>query len=112
VRSGERDRATQERGQRHEDARGRPGEQLGLHGDGGIGVEFEGVVWAAGAGPGAGLGTGADGISPVSAGHHPAALSDHPERAQDSVSAAGLQWVAEGLLCDLQAPRGFRGWLS
>ena len=37
------------------DASQRSGEQLGVYGDGGLGVEFEGVVWVAGAGSGAGL---------------------------------------------------------
>jgi hypothetical protein len=34
------------------DAGQRPGEQLGLHGEGGLGVEFEGLVRVAGASPG------------------------------------------------------------
>ena len=47
VRSGEPDRAAQERRARADDAGGRPGEQLGVHGDGLVGVEPEGVERAA-----------------------------------------------------------------
>ena len=48
LRSGEPHRATQERRQGHEHAGGQPAEQLGLHGDGGVGLEPQGL-----AGPGA-----------------------------------------------------------
>src|SRR6266536_4102841 len=106
LRSGECDRATQERGQCDADAGGRLGEQLGVHGDGSVGVEFEGVVWALGAGPGAWVGVGANGIPAVSTGDHSCALSNSANRAQDCVPAAGLQWLAEGLLGDVQADRG------
>ena len=44
LRPGERDRAVEERGERAAGAGLRPGEQLGLHGDGGAGVEPEELV--------------------------------------------------------------------
>ena len=96
MRPGKRDRAVEERGQRDANAGQRSGEQLGVHGHGGVGLESEGVVWAIGAGSGS-----RHGISAVPARDHSAAGADHPVRAQDCVSAAGLQRLAEGFLCDL-----------
>lgn len=91
---------------RDADAGGRPGEQLGLHGDGGAGVESESVVWAAGARPRAGAGVGADGVPALLARHPLAALSDCAHGTEARVSAAGLQRVVERLLGDLPADRG------
>ena len=87
LRSGEPDRPAQGRRARADDAGGRPGEQLGVHGDGLAGVEPEGLERPAGPGIAAARGQArggetdvvADGVRDVLRGVHPDAVPDRAE---------------------------------
>src|SRR5258705_481652 len=65
MRPGERDRAIEEWSQCDAHARQRSVEQLGLHGDGGAGLESQELVWVARAGARTRTGTGADGVPAI-----------------------------------------------
>ena len=93
-------------------ARGQSGEQLGLHGDGGLGVESEGLV---GAVADAALGTlagaisagasdrAANGVQNVRQCVRAAALSDYSSGSAANLSRAQLESVAEGVLPHVRA---------
>ena len=89
LRPGEPDRAAQGRRAGPDGAGGRPGEQLGVHGDGVAGVEPEGVGGVAGAGgapacseaPGGEADAVADGVRDVPRGDDRDAVPDRAERA-------------------------------
>src|SRR3954452_21403455 len=102
MRPGKPDRATQGWGQGPGDAGGRPGEQRGLHGDGGPGVEPEGMggVAAARARPVVGEAScgeafvAADGVRHVLRGDDPGAVPGRADIPADRVPFAVVEPVA------------------
>src|SRR5512135_15540 len=105
LRPGEPDRPVEGRGEGAGDAGGRPGEQLGLYGDGLSGVEPEGVVGVAGAGASpvggeASCGEGVaatDGVLDILRGADPGAVPDRQGSRSDRLSPAVLESVAGGV---------------
>src|SRR6478609_10482492 len=85
---------------------GQPGEQLGVHGDDGVGVEPEGVVRAVGPRAPASQGSSsraeawavADGVQDVRERDHPDAVPDHSRGSPPVVPAAVVERVAECVL--------------
>ena len=86
----------------------KPGEQLGLHGDGGLSLESQSVVWVADAQPGTRVGISADGVSTLFARDRAAALSDRAHGSAGDLPYSGIQRLVAGLLCDVgtSAPTG------
>ena len=105
LRPGEPDRATQEWREGVGDAGGQPGEQLGVHGDGVVGLEPEGVGGAAAAGgaparpgtPGREAVAVADGIRDVPRGADRDAVPDRAEWPSVDLPAAVVEPVARGV---------------
>ena len=85
-----------------DDAGGQPGEQLGVHGDGQLGVEPEGLEHLAGAGVAATRGPPrgreadavADGVRDVLCGDDPDAVPDRAERQAADLPAVVVESVA------------------
>ena len=91
MRSGERDRAIEERGKCDEDAGKGFGKQLGIHGNSGAGVESEGMVWVVDAECGKGDTGSENGVQTVSEHLDIIAVPDTQERQKDRVSFAWVQ---------------------
>src|SRR5271154_1340495 len=105
LRPGKLDRPAQERRSRADGARGRPGKQLGVHGDGVVGVEPESLERFAGAHnasargktPGGETSVVADGVRDLLRGFHPNAVSDRAGWTAIDLPVAVVEPLARGL---------------